>query len=113
MRAGWQAIRDEAQAFCVTEQEFMLWCATWNIRSLEQDGETVGIWATNGARCHVAIMPRARGRWSLRLLREMVLPVLLEHGRMETIATSEAGRDFVERIGFKREQATHVLRAAP
>lgn len=79
---------------------FVACMQAWDIYPVEVDDEVVGAVLTCGPEIHACI-DQGYGRWlNRRVLRETLERVIAEHGYALTSATTDAGRRFVERLGF-------------
>ena len=67
------------------------------------DGETAGAVIVKGNEIHACVMPWACGLWMNKRFIRLLDSVIAKHGIAKTSATTEAGRQFVQRLGFVQE----------
>ena len=65
----------------------------WNI---------AGAVIVKGSEVHACILPWAHKRWFGRGQARILNDIIREYGYATTTATTQAGREFVERLGFKQ-----------
>ena len=64
-------------------------------------GKTAGAVIVNGSEVHACILPWARGVWFKRPQARILNDIIARFGYATTSATTKAGREFVERLGFQ------------
>lgn len=84
----------------VTLEQFRAALAGAEVHPVTVDGNTAGAVIVQGAEVHACVLPWACGRWMSRAMLRVLDDVIARHGRAETSATTEAGRKFVQRLGF-------------
>jgi hypothetical protein len=65
-------------------------------------GNLAGAVIVKGCEVHACILPWAHKRWFGRPQARILNDVIRRYGYATTKATTGAGRDFVERLGFKK-----------
>ena len=73
----------------------------WECHPVSVDGALVGAVLVNGPELHACITPAGFGRWLSRPLLRLVDACMARFGYAMTRAQTQAGRRFVERIGFR------------
>lgn len=73
-------------------------------------GEMAGAVIAKGPELHACIRAQFKGRWMTRGVLRFLAGVVREYGYAATQATTEEGRHFVERLGFKFNGKEYVLR---
>ena len=84
----------------ITAAEFAEGLAGWDVHPATVDGAIVGAVVVRGKELHACVIPEACGRWFKRREAAILAGVIAEHGCAVTTATTDAGRRFVERLGF-------------
>lgn len=72
-------------------------CAVYPVRV---DGAVCGAILVHENEIHACIKPEAHGRWFNRSAARILNEVIDRYGYAKTQATTPAGREFVERLGF-------------
>ncbi len=85
----------------VSLDDFRSAVARCEVHPVEVAGETAGAIVVRGAEVHACVMPWAHGRWFNKAMAGILNSVIRRHGYAYTTATTEAGRRFVQRLGFK------------
>lgn len=70
------------------------------VHPVEVLGKTAGAIVVSGAEVHACVLPWARGLWLSKRMLRVLGGVIQKHGYALTTATTEEGRQFVERLGF-------------
>lgn len=86
----------------LTLPEFQELMAVCEVHPVTVDGQTAGALIVLGPEVHACVLPWAHGRWITKRLLRVFDDVVRENGYARTSATTEAGRNFVERLGFKQ-----------
>jgi hypothetical protein len=84
----------------VSFDQFKRSIADWEIHPVTLDDESIGAVLVNGPEVHACING-GYGRWVRRAQLRILHRVMEKHGYAQTHATTEAGREFVDRLGFK------------
>ena len=71
-------------------------------------GEIAGAVLVDGPELHACVMPWAIRRWMRKSHLALIDSVIAKHGKAVTSATTEAGRQFVLRLGFVPDGEKYV-----
>lgn len=74
--------------------------SSFEVHPVHARGRLCGAVLVHGKEIHACVMPWARGRWFGRAEAALLNRVIDEYGEATTSATTEQGREFVERLGF-------------
>lgn len=102
LKAGFVALGDRLPKE-VDYDKFRTTLSTWDVKAFCNGDKAVGMLMVKGSELHVAVLPEVRGKWlSRRLIREVISPILREHGEAKTEVRPDngIGRDFISRLGF-------------
>lgn len=95
------------------KDEFISQLKQWELKPVEIDGTLAAVVMVNRNEVHVAVKPGFKGKWMKRgsVIRGILAPILEEYGELVTSVSfdNEAGRAFVERIGFIPSGVTYRL----
>ncbi len=86
----------------VARADFDRLAAQAEVVGINVDGEPAGAVLIIGNHIHACVLPQYAGRWFSRKAARALNGVIERHGHALTNATTEAGRVFVERLGFKK-----------
>jgi hypothetical protein len=92
----------QARMGAVTLDEFRAAVKDCAVHPVSVQGKIAGAVIVNGAEVHACILPWAHKRWFGRGQARILNDIIAKHGYATTSATTAAGREFVERLGFKR-----------
>lgn len=91
---------------------FVACMQAWDVYPVHVDDEVVGAVLTCGPEIHACI-DDGYGRWlNRRVLRDTLESVMTTHGYALTSATTDAGRRFVERLGFVEQAPGQFVKVA-
>lgn len=96
--AAYESARDRMPG--VTLERFREFAAGCEVHEVSVGGEVAGAILVRGDEIHACVMPWACGRWMNKRTLGVLRSVIERHGRAVTAATTEAGRQFVSRLGF-------------
>ena len=85
----------------VTLVEFREACSHCEVHPVTVRGNIAGAVIVKGAEVHACILPWAHKRWFGRAQARILNGIIRQYGYATTSATTKAGREFVERLGFK------------
>ncbi|WP_208281463.1 hypothetical protein [Massilia oculi] len=88
-------------------EEFVAATAEFEVHPVHAGGRLCGAVLVHGAEVHACVLPWARGRWFGKSEAALLNRVIDQHGEATTSATTEAGRRFVERLGFINDNGTY------
>ena len=71
------------------------------------DGKMAGAVIVKGNEVHACILPWAKKRWFRRQQARILNGIIKKHGYAVTSATTQEGREFVERLGFVKSGAQY------
>lgn len=74
----------------------------FEIHPVVVDGECAGAILVAGFEIHACVLPSVYGRWVNRAALRLMNDVIEKHGFAQTHALTQAGQEFVERLGFVR-----------
>lgn len=97
LEAAYESLKDRWPG---TFAQFCEAAQGWEVHAVTLDGRTVGAIAVNGPEIHACIA-EGFGRWFRKEQAEILNDVIEKHGYAQTRATTEAGRRFVQRLGFE------------
>lgn len=80
--------------------EFEAAASRCDVHPVVVGGEIAGAVLVDGPELHACVMPWAIGRWMRKEHLKLIDVVIEKHGKAVTSATTEAGKRFVERLGF-------------
>ena len=92
-------------------REFRAAVAGFEVFPVVVDGKPAGAVFVSGREIHACVQPWAHGRWFQRWALKLLADVIEKHGSAVTTATTDAGRKFVERLGFKPDGAMWIKEA--
>ena len=99
VKAAWESVSDRwpvsFEAFCELVND-------WEIVPIQVDGKVAGAVLINGPEMHACVLPFARKRWFTRRFHRLIDGIIEKHGYAQTHASTELGRQFIERLGFVR-----------
>ena len=95
----------------ITLDEFDAAVSACECHPVEVDGRLVGAVLVHGPEMHACVNPEGFGRWFSRKFIALIDSVAKKHGFAMTRAETQAGRDFVSRLGFKEERPGVFVRA--
>ena len=72
------------------------------------DGSIAGAVLVDGPELHACVMPWAIGRWMRKTHLKLIDGVIAKHGKAVTSATTDAGKQFVLRLGFVPDGGKYV-----
>jgi len=72
----------------------------WDVHPVSVGGDVVGAILVNGPEIHACIAS-GYGRWFRKEQARVLNGVIEKHGYAQTHATTQAGIDFVQRLGFE------------
>ena len=95
------------------KDEFIEQLKAWELKPVELDGMLTAVVMVKDNEVHVAVREGFKGKWMKRgsVIRGILAPILAEYGEIVTSVSygNEAGRAFVERIGFVPNSITYRL----
>lgn len=97
--AAWESVTPRA---AMSLAEFMRGIEGADVYPVSVDGVPVGAVIVSGPEVH-ACVSGGYGRWFKREHFALLASIIKEHGYAQTSATTEQGRAFVERLGFKQD----------
>lgn len=97
IRASWESLADRAN---IDYSNFYEFAKTCDIYPIEVAREVVGGMFVHDKDVHVCVLPKAIGKWSRKCHLRILQSVIDKHGYAQTSATTQAGVDFVEKLGF-------------
>ena len=86
----------------VSRRAFAQALAGADVHPVTVGGECVGAVVVVRHEVHACVLPSVRGRWFKREHLRILDGVLQRFGVAMTTATTQAGREFVERLGFRQ-----------
>lgn len=97
-----QAAYESAQGRmgAVSLDQFRVAVAGCEVHPVAVDGQIAGAVIVSGPEVHACILPWAHKRWFRRAQARVLNDIIRKHGYATTKATTAAGREFVERLGF-------------
>ena len=98
LEVAYESAKDRTQASYAQFHEVF---KDWQTVPVFVDGEIAGAILIDGPEIHACILPWAHGKWASRRLRPILDNVIAQHGYAKTRANTEAGKRFVQRLGFK------------
>lgn len=101
IEAAYLSAADRLQGIGV--DEFARRVASMDVHPVDVDGRPAGAVIVCGNEVHACVLPEFKGRWFGRRMLVILRCVIEKHGKAITSATTEEGRRFVERLGFKQE----------
>lgn len=84
----------------MTLEEFRGAMAKCRVYPVRVDGKIAGAIVADGNELHACILPWAHGLWFSRTAARILNDVIARYGYAKTQATTMAGKEFVERLGF-------------
>lgn len=105
--AAYESARDRMPG--VSLEQFRAFAAGCDVHEIRVDGQTAGAIIVRGDEIHACVLPWACGRWMSRRTLSVLRGVIQQHGQAVTSATTEAGRQFVRRLGFRQQGDRWVL----
>lgn len=81
-------------------EEFLAFARDWDVVPVWLGGRLAGAVLIKGPEIHACILPWAHRRWLGRWALVLVNRLIDEHGYVQTHAATEAGKQFVARMGF-------------
>jgi hypothetical protein len=109
VRAAYDSLSDRAP--WVSFEDFERFAEKCEVHPIVVGGQCAGALVVQGPEIHACILPWAHKRWLNRTALSIMNEVISKHGKAITRATTEAGRQFVERLGFKPEGDIYVRSA--
>lgn len=100
LRAAWRSV---ASRFPVDWEQFEQGCNGWEVNPVVVGGEVAGAVLVRGAEVHACVLPFAHGKWMGRRELRLINRLIDEHGYAQTRVTTQAGEEFVKRLGFERD----------
>lgn len=94
------------------KSEFLEQLKEWELKPVEVDGKLAAVCMVKGNEVHVAVSKDHMGRWLNRgTIKAILGEIIAEHGQAHTSVSygNEAGRRFVERLGFVPDSITYTL----
>lgn len=85
----------------VTLAEFREAVKSCDVHPVKVRGDIAGAVIVKGPEVHACILPWAHKRWFGRAQARILNDIISSYGYATTTATTKAGREFVERLGFK------------
>jgi hypothetical protein len=92
-----------------TLEAFAAAAAGWDCHPVRVGGRIVGAVLSHGPEMHACVKPEAFKRWITRELLALVDATAQRFGRVHTRAGTEAGRRFVQRLGFVQDPSDTTL----
>jgi hypothetical protein len=106
VEAAYESALDRLGAVTLAEfREALIGCI---VHPVTVAGEVAGAVIVKGSEVHACILPWAHKRWFGRGQARILNNIIARHGRATTQATTEAGRRFVERLGFTLDGDKYV-----
>ncbi|WEF34856.1 hypothetical protein [Pseudoduganella chitinolytica] len=84
-------------------EQFSLALRGTRVEPVMVDGKCCGALVIAGNELHACVQPHVRGRWLSRRVLRLLDAVIAQHGEAVTRVTSDAGRRFVEALGFEKD----------
>jgi hypothetical protein len=101
VEASYQAAKNRLGAMSL--DDFRTAVGAMEVHPIVIAGETAGAMIVSGCDVHACVLPWAHGKWFGRPQMRILNSVIHRHGFARTSATTEAGRKFVERLGFEQD----------
>ena len=101
----------QSRAPHITEAAFTDALADAVVHPVDVDGRPVGAVIVKGPEIHACIACDVRGLWMSKWLLRLLGDVVRKHGHAITRATTDEGRQFVQRLGFVRRGDSWVMGA--
>ena len=98
MFAAWRSVLPR---FEIEFDDFCQSLSGWDCHPVHVDGAVVGAILVNGPEIHACVIPEVAGRWMSRSALRVLNDVIDKNGYARTTATTDKGREFVERLGFE------------
>lgn len=73
-------------------------------------GNVAGAIVARGPLLHACVLPEFKCRWMSKSVLRYLRAVIQKHGCAMTTASTQEGRDFVARLGFRLDGDVYVLR---
>ena len=86
----------------ITREAFDAMAAQCEQHPINVDGKPAGVIFVKGSEIHACVSSWAHGRWFDRRAARVLNEVIEIHGKATTKATTKAGVEFVQRLGFVR-----------
>jgi len=108
----------EGRLFGMSFEDFDRAMAGFEFIPVVVSGEEVGAIMRRGTELHVAVMPKARGKWLGRALFRSLQEMIEQHGEVTTAVmdSHKSGHEFVRRLGFvqtgQSDGVTHYSKGA-
>lgn len=87
----------------MTFDQFAAAVADMTVHPIFADGKVCGAVLVRGSEIHACVLPWAAGKWFGRRAARVLNAVIDKHGEATTQATTQAGRRFVEALGFIKD----------
>lgn len=83
-----------------TAADFVLAVSDWECHPVVVAGDLAGAVLTNGPEIHACVAPEFHGRWMSKRTLRILSGILQQYGYAVTRAATDAGKYFVNRLGF-------------
>ena len=97
LEAAYLSLKDRTGA---SFEEFKAACRDCEVHPIYAYGRIGGAVIVKGPEIHACILPFAQRRWLNKASIQIMNDVIAVHGFAQTHVTTDAGRIFVERLGF-------------
>lgn len=92
----------------ITLEDFRIAVSRCDVHPVKVHGKLAGAILVSGPEVHACILPWAHKRWFGRQQARILNDIISKHGYATTSATTEAGRKFVERLGFVKTTQGYI-----
>jgi len=99
LEAAWESLKDRAPHW--TFEQFRQDTKGFDVFPVVVNSRLAGAIMVNGPEIHACILPFAHRRWFNKWAAGILNSVIEKHGFAQTHATTDAGCQFVNRLGFE------------